>query len=209
MVQHIRNDGSTVFTGAGAILHTSDVANQDLAPQLIADGNGGFFISYLKGGYGTMDLYVYCYKDNNGTLKNYGGGLVNQNGFTVWHTGYCGNYTTVEYFQTYVIDYKIYPDLQKGCNVVMTFSQNGGIPNTNDRLQVAFNWLWRVKKDAATKNAVFLKDNVALFYNLNVENGNLMCKDDVNNIVYNYPTNKLLSNGMMPLSDWGVWCRTC
>src|SRR6185312_7410550 len=202
MVQHIRNDGSTVFPGAGAILHTSDVANQDLAPQLIADGNGGFFISYLKGGYGTMDLYVYCYKDNNGTLKNYGGGLVNQNGFTVWHTGYCGNYTTVEYFQTYVIDYKIYPDFQSGCNVVMTFSQNGGIPNTNDRLQVAFNWLWRVKKDAATKNAVFLKDNVALFYNLNIENGNLLCKDDVNNIVYNYPTNKLLSNGMMPLSEW-------
>src|SRR6185312_8072632 len=59
MVQHIRNDGSTVIPGAGAILHTSDVANQDLAPQLIADGNGGFFISYLKGGYGTMDLYVY------------------------------------------------------------------------------------------------------------------------------------------------------
>lgn len=201
MVQHIHSDGTTVFPGAGSILYTSDVANQTLAPQLIADGNGGFFISYLKGGYGTMDLYVYCYKDNNGTLKNYGGGLVNQNGFTVWHTGYCGNYTTVEYFQTYVIDYKIYPDLQSGCNVVMTFSQNGGVTG-NERLQVAHNWLWRVKKDVTTTNGTFTKDQVRLYYVMNVESGNMLCKDEVNNIVYNYPTGKLISNGFMPISDW-------
>ena len=148
-----------------------------------------------------MDLYVYCYKDNNGTLKNNGGGLVNQNGFEVSHTGYCGNYITVEYYQTYIIDYKIYPDLQKGCNVVMTFSQNGGLPG-DERLQTAFNWLWRVKKDATTSKAFFPKDSVALFYNINVENGNLLCKDEVNNIVYNYATSKLISNGMAPVSDW-------
>lgn len=202
MVQHILSDGKTVFSDAGANLYTSDQANQQLNQQLIADGNRGFFISYLKGGYGTMDLYVYCYKDNNGTLKNYGGGLVSQNGFTVWHTGYCGNYTTVEYFQTYVIDYEIYPDLQKGCNVVMTFSQNGGISNTNERIQTAFNWLWRVKKDVTTGSDNFLKDQVRLFYVMNVESGNLICKDDVNNIVYNYPTGKLISNGFLPVSDW-------
>lgn len=200
MVQHIRNDGSLVFPGAGAILCTSEVANQNLAPQLVADGNGGFFISFLKGGYGTMHLYVYCYKDENGILKNYGGGPVSENGFTKINTGYCGNYSTVEYYQTYVLDYKIYPDLQKGCNVVMTFSQNGGLGN--ERTQTAFNWLWRVKKNSTTDKATFLKDDVKIFYNLNIETGNLICKNDVTNEVYTYLTTKLLSNGFMPVSDW-------
>ena len=202
MVQHIHNDGTTVFPGAGSILHTSDVANQQLGHQLIADGNGGFFISYLKGGYGTMDLFVYCYKDINGTLQNYGGGLVNINGVEVINTGQCGNYLSVVYPQTYIIDYKIYSDLQKGCNVVMEFSQNGNLANTNNRIQTAFNWLWRVKQDMTTDNATFTKDQVRLYYEINIESGNLLCKDDVNNIVYNYPTSKLISNGFMPISDW-------
>lgn len=202
MVQHIHSDGTTVFPGAGSILFTSDQANQQLAPQLIADGNGGFFISHLHAGYGTMGLYVDCYKDNNGILKYYGGSLMNRNGTTVYHTGNCGNYTTVEYYQTYVIDYKIYPDLQKGCNVVMTFSQNGGTPNIDERLQVAFNWLWRIKKDAVANGIHFSKDSVALFYDMQIENGNLTCVDEVNNIVYTYPTSKLISNGYLSVSDW-------
>lgn len=200
MVQHIHNDGTLVFPGAGAILFTSDQANQHLAPQLIADGNCGFFISFLRGGYGTMDLFVYCYKDNNGILKNYGGGLMSMNGTTVFHTGYCGNYTTVEYYQTYVIDYKIYSDLQKGCNLVMTFSQNGGIPNTNERLQAAFNWLWRVKKDVDVNGTHFPKDSVVLFYEFQKEDGVLACS--VGGVVYTYNTSRLISLGFNPISNW-------
>lgn len=204
VVQHIQSDGTTVFPGPGFILDISDVANHHLVSQLIADGNGGFFISYLKGGaFGTKDLYVYCYKDNNGTLKHYGGGLVNRNGFEISHTGHCGNYVTVvEYIQTYTIDYKIYPDLQKGCNVVMTYSQNGGEPDINLRLKTAFNWLWRVKKDATTDTAFFPKDSVVLFYNLNIHNDNLTCVDEETNIVYNYPTSNLISNGFIPVTNW-------
>ena len=201
-VQHIRSDGTPVFPGVGSILFTSDQANQQLAPQLIADGNGGFFISHLHAGYGTMDLFVYCYKDINGTLQSYGGGLVNKNGTEVNHTSPCGDYTTVEFYQTYVIDYRIYPDLQKGCNVVMTFSQNGGIPNTNNRLQVAFNWLWRVKKDTDVNGVHFSKDAVRLFYDLQVEKGMLVCTDKQTHIDYSYATSKLISNGYKQISEW-------
>ncbi|MEO7120036.1 MAG: T9SS type A sorting domain-containing protein [Ginsengibacter sp.] len=201
-VQHIRNDGGTVFPGVGSILFTSDQANQNLAPQLIADGNGGFFISHLHAGYGTMDLYVYCYKDINGTLKSYGGGLVNENGVEINNTGYCGNYPTVVYPQTYVIDYNIYTDQQKGCNVVMEFSQNGNLPNTNNRIQLAFNWLWRVKKDAVTKTANYAKDDVVLFYKFNVESSTLACKDEINQIIYTYNTVALISKGFLQISDW-------
>jgi hypothetical protein len=201
-VQHVRNVGTTVFPGVGSILFTSDQANQDLAPQLIADGNGGFFISHLHAGYGTMDLYVYCYKDINGTIKSYGGGLVNENGVEIIHTGKCGNYPIVVYPQTSVIDYKIYSDQQKGCNVVMEFSQNGELPNTNNRLQLAFNWLWRVKKDAVTKTANYSRDDVVLFYKFNAQSATLACKDEINQIIYTYNTVTLVSRGFLQISDW-------
>jgi hypothetical protein len=199
-VQHIRSDGAKVFPGAGAILFTSDQANQNLAPQLIADGNGGFFISHLRGGYGTMDLYAYCYKDINGILKYYGGGLMDKNGYETINSSPCGNYTKVEYFQTYVIDYKIYPDLQKGCNIVMTFSQNGGVAGS-ERLMTASNWLWRVKKDAGNTSAFFSKDSVVLFYNLNIQNDELICGGS-GSPLYTIPTSKLISNGLLPISEW-------
>ncbi|MEO6819393.1 MAG: T9SS type A sorting domain-containing protein [Ginsengibacter sp.] len=201
-VQHVRNNGTTVFPGIGAVLFTSDQANQNLAPQLIADGNGGFFVSHLHAGYGTMDLFVYCYKDINGSIKAYGGGLVNENGVQIDNVGYCGHYPTVSDPQTFVIDYNIYSDLQKGCNVVMTFSQNGGLPNTNNRLQVAFNWLWRVKKDTKTSTANFSKDDVLMFYKFRVQNGLVTCKDSTNGNTYNYPTSKLISKGFFQISDW-------
>ena len=199
-VQHVRNDATKVFAGAGSILITSDQANQHLAPQLIADGNNGFFVGYLKEGYGTMDLFIYCYKEINGILKKYGGGLMDINGTTVFHTGNCGGYTTVENFQTYVIDYKIYPDLQKGCNLVMTFSQNGGVSNTNERMQTAFNWLWRVKKDVDVNGTHYPKDSVVLFYNFQQENGDLTCL--VGKDVYQYKTSSLISLGFNPISNW-------
>lgn len=202
MVQHIRNDGTTVFPGAGSILFISDQANQNLAPQLIADGNGGFFISNLHAGYGTMDLFVYCYKDINGILKSYGGGMVNENGVEIDNIGYCGHYPTVMYPPTYVIDYHIYPDLQKGCNVVMEFSQNGYLPNGNNRIQLAYNWFWRVKKDAKTTVASYLKDNVTLFYKFNAQGGIISCKDSITPEIHSYNTSTLISEGFLSISDW-------
>ena len=201
-VQHMRNDGTGVFSGAGALLYTSDRPNQVLAPQLIADGNGGFFVSHLREGYGTIDLYVFCYKDINGKLKSYGGGFVNENGVQITNSGQCGNYPTVVYPQTSVIDYKIYPDLQKGCNVVMTFSQNGNLPNGSERLQLAFNWLWRVKKDAVNEIDTYTKDDVVLFYKQFISTGALTCADEVNNIVYTYPTSRLTSMGFAAIGNW-------
>jgi hypothetical protein len=86
-VQHIKNDGSAVFSGPGYIVSSSTTGNFDFAVQLIADGAGGFFYSYLGAApvVGTPDfVYAYCFKDVNGTLQNYGGGQMNQNA----HSGY-------------------------------------------------------------------------------------------------------------------------
>jgi hypothetical protein len=46
---------------------------------LIADDNGGFYIAYIKT-FGNDNIYVYAYRDEGGTMKLNGGGLVNENG---------------------------------------------------------------------------------------------------------------------------------
>lgn len=166
MVQHIRSDGSTVFPGAGFIIFTSNSANWIVAPQLLADGNKGFFIGYSYGGGGFADVYVYCYKDNNGTMQNYGGGQMDINAYEK-PLGLCANYS-IDFRDAYVSDYMIYTDLQKGCNITMTMAQNAG---GNERVYTGYNWLWRAKKNSTAPSndsnlpmVSYKKDSVITFY---------------------------------------------
>ena len=170
MVQHIRNDGSAVFPGAGFIIFTSNSANWQVAPQLIADGNKGFFIGYSYGGGGFADVYVYCYKDNNVTMQNYGGGQMDINAYEK-PLGSCANYS-IDYRDAYVSDYMIYTDLQKGCNVTMTMAQNAG---GNERLYTGYNWLWRAKKDVGS----YIKDDVTVFYKVFYHSYQYQCGNEI------------------------------
>ncbi|MEO6813604.1 MAG: T9SS type A sorting domain-containing protein [Ginsengibacter sp.] len=182
MAQHVRSNGTVVFPGAGAILFTSDAANLTLAPQLIADGNGGFFISHLRGASGSMDVYVYCYKDNNGTMEYYGGGQMDINAYES-QIGACQNYV-IAYRDAYISDYMIYPDLQGGCNITMTMAQNAG---GNERTYTGFNWLWRVKKDSRVTTNVdpnqptifYKKDSVITFYQVFSHTYQYQCGNEI------------------------------
>ncbi len=155
MVQHIKSDGSLVFAGSGSIVATSNTPNAHVNTQLIADGNKGFFIGLMQ----YTDLYVFCFKDNGGVLQYYGGsdGVLNKNAFLVQQLGNCGIYNNVVYPGTNVLDYKIYPDFQKGCNIAMTMTQNAG---GNERIITGYNWLWRAKQNTTAPNNSFLKDSV-------------------------------------------------
>jgi hypothetical protein len=194
MVQHINNDGSTVVPGAGNIIATSNTPNAHVNTQLIADGNKGFYIGLMQ----YTDLYVFCYKDNGGILQYYGGsdGVLNKNALLVQQLGNCGIYNDVVYPATNVLDYKIYPDLQKGCNIAMTLSQNAG---GTDRVITGYNWLWRAKQNTTSPNNSFLKDSVAQYFKLDVQSNTTVCGTYPN--VYSYTNYSIISLGFSSLDN--------
>ena len=168
MVQHIDSTGKAVFGTTGYIIAQSKGNGFTFdQPQLIADGNKGFFISYKRLANYDMDVFVFCYKDNNGKLKPYGGGQMDENAY-LSQVGSCNNYA-IAYRDAYVWDYMIYPDLQHGCNIVMSLSENG---LGNNSYYTGFNRLIRVKKNTATRlygdssnnTFTYSKDTVVPFY---------------------------------------------
>lgn len=181
IVQHIQSDGSAVFPGAGYIIFTSNYPNWPLSPQLIADGNKGFFIGYSIGGGGYSDIYVYCYKDNNGTMQYFGGGQMDINAYAK-PLGSCANYT-IDFRDAFVYDYMIYSDLQKGCNVTMTMAQNAG---GNERAYTGYNWLWRVKENSTAPSIdpdqpmiSYIKDSVITFYKVFYHTYRFQCGNEI------------------------------
>ncbi len=144
-VQHVRNDGTRVFADEGYVV-ANPQANPDVQytrPQLIADGNKGFFIGFNRvGGFGVIDLMVYCMREENGVLKHYGGGQMDMNGVNKEEGSPCGPRNYIDYSDVRVMSFFIYPDLQGGCNVVM------GIEKNSQSMVTAFNKLCRVKKDS-------------------------------------------------------------
>jgi Secretion system C-terminal sorting domain len=169
MVQHVRNDGSVVFPGAGYLVaatpptETWNYSRQ----QLIADGNKGFYIGFLQTG-SSQDVYAYCMRDEGGTMKIYGGGQMDRNAY-LSQISSCSNYTLLER-DAFASDYYIYSDLQKGCNVAMMLAENAG---GNDRTFLGYNRLVRVKKASAvmvtypdTKQVNYPKDSVMIYYNI-------------------------------------------
>lgn len=183
-VQHVKADGSAVFPAMGKIVAQPTLQNTDqyVAPQLIADGNKGFFVGYLQ-----MDpnatrytnLFVYCFREEGDTLKYYGGGKIDIDKVQGAENSFPCNTTVTRTFIASIDDrvqaFHIYPDANKGCGIVWTFTRNSGPPIGG--WFMAYNQLCRVKKDCtATKvrrsglsgtvqtTAVYKKDNVAKLY---------------------------------------------
>lgn len=184
-VQHIRSDGSAVFPGPGYVVYSSTSGNFRMSVQLIADGNGGFFVSYLAPSVVGQPsrAYVYCFKDVNGALQSFGGGQVNENAVQQFNSSPCGNYTTVTYPDALVDDYHIYPDMQGGCNIVMDMSANGA-----QGVMLGYNKLWRAKTNASATQYMrgdgyvavpivntYQQGNVYLLYYLKTDHQQISC----------------------------------
>lgn len=146
-VQNILSDGSRLIPGDGFLVAGIPAgSNYDWnAPQLIADGRKGFYLSYLKHESFGQQVYAYNYKKENGTFVNNGGGYLNEYGRMQQNLGPCGLYTTTTMQATQVYDYHIWPDGQGGCNVVM----NLDLPAQGRA--VAFNRLVRAKKNSQSQ----------------------------------------------------------
>ena len=158
-VQHIKANGTAVFPGVGYIVAQPTLTNSDQygAPQLIADGNGGFFIAYLQ-----LDpfssrytnLFAYCFKEEGDTLTYYGGGKIDVDKVQGAENSFPCNTTVTRKFIASIDDsvqaFHLYPDANKGCGIVFTFTRNSGPPIGG--WFMAYNQLCRVKKDCvATK----------------------------------------------------------
>lgn len=148
-VQHIRTDGTMVFPGTGYIVAEAQTGDnfQYGAPQLVADGNKGFFVGYIRAGYAVNDMFMYCLRDEGGTIVRYGGGQMNIQGINKQDLGPCGIRNSILDVAAYVLDFFIYADLQHGCAATMTLTQNMG---GNERVFIGYNRLCRVKKDSKT-----------------------------------------------------------
>ncbi len=204
-VQHMKSDGSAVFLFPGYIVASpaADLSYQYADPQLIADGNKGFFIGYIKFG-SYNDMYVQCLRDEGGTMVNYGGGQMDVNGINVPTPKTCGLGNNINDLDARVTGFSIYPDLQGGCGVVMTMDWNTG---GNERVFTGYNKLCRVKKESHvtvlkrtsniavgdTLSYTYKKDSVVRLYNYKTFFNTVSCKD-INGNLY-VQTDYYVENG--------------
>jgi hypothetical protein len=147
VVQNVLSDGSRLIGGSGFVVAATPSNQPSLnhaAPQLIADGWGGFYVSYIRRVIGSEEIYVNNYKKQGGTFVYNGGGYMNEYGTQQQQLGPCGLYNTVTYYGGRVYDYFIWPDGQGGCNVVMNLGLVG------DKDVVGFNRVVRAKKACTT-----------------------------------------------------------
>lgn len=212
-VQHMLSNGTPVFADAGYIIARptpGDGYSTVSAPQLIPDGNKGFFISWVRPYYG--HLMVYCYRDEGGgVMKNYGGGHVNFNGFQKLSLSACGIRSQVEYPGTTIHDYHIWPDRQSGCNILM--SMNGNIGGQGAML--TYNRLFRAKKRSVVKTyyrnpqmtscsklTLYEKDEVYILYRFSQNQWEQSCGGN-GGPVYVVSNQRMTSNGYMTVDHTG------
>ncbi|MEO6231881.1 MAG: hypothetical protein ABJB11_14875 [Ferruginibacter sp.] len=211
-VQHMLNNGSPVFPGAGFLVAQTPPGQQGnfAAPQLIADDNKGFFIAY-KYIYGNDYIEMHCYKDVNGTMQYFGGGRCNENGLQTADIAPCGIKTDILYPGTSVTDYNIWPDKQGGCNVVISMNGNSGAQGKI----LAYNRLFRPSKDCKVKTnrrnetgvacpayTDYKKGNVYLLYKLSIDFQKVACGGGTGPL-YTYTNYRLLSNGYQEIDIAG------
>ncbi len=191
-IQHVRSDGSLVFASEGKGIAIPTVSSERYdQPQLIADGNGGFFIGYKTTNntfYGSVSVVtVYCYKDVAGVLKFYGGGVMSDlvnyfgagNNYRFCPASGNGGFTTIPISGPTLAttsSFKIFPDGQGGCAVVMVEQP------TSEKCFPAFNQLCRVKQDSHVQtqqngNLFFKRDSVVKLYSADVRNVQIDCTD--------------------------------
>ncbi|MBS1601642.1 MAG: hypothetical protein JST42_03160, partial [Bacteroidetes bacterium] len=153
----------------------------------MTDEHGGFFIAYITTPGNYRDCYAYCYKDEGGTLKSYGGGQIDQYGKELVSTTACGAmYEVSSAYDAAVQAFMLYPNQQGGCNVVMSIATNA------QEMWMGYNRLVRVKKDcrAVTRRrgpnsddptasyldtTVYSKDQVVILYKLKTYNYQTSC----------------------------------
>jgi hypothetical protein len=189
-VQHTKADGTNVFSNLGYIVNqpTASLPSQYIAPQLIADGNKGFYIAYLETDNASaffFNLRVFCYREEGGLLKYYGGQQIDPDVMQVNANAFpCGILVLrkdVVPVDDRVSEFHIFPDNNKGCGIVWTFGRNAAAPNNGGYL--VYNHLCRVKKDSYVTikkrffagsltdtstqiiHGFFKKDDVYLLYN--------------------------------------------
>ncbi|MET0463218.1 MAG: T9SS type A sorting domain-containing protein [Chitinophagaceae bacterium] len=157
-VQHLRSNGQKVFPNAGWIVAQTPPGQtyNFLAPQLIADNDGGFYLGYINKANNFNDyVNVYNFREEADTLRNFGGGTVNQNLVQKIEGNPCGGIRyDIVYPGTTVLDYNIWPDLQGNCSVVI--SMQGNIGSQGNML--CYNKVWKAKKDQTVNIAKVLAD---------------------------------------------------
>ena len=211
-VQHTLSNGNRVFGSVGYIMAQTP-AGQFYSfsnPLLVPDGRKGFFIAY-KNANGNDYIRVYCYRDENGVMKSYGGGTVNENAVQTSAIAPCGIKTDVIYPGTNVLDYNIWYNGQGGCNVIM--SMNGNIGSQYKML--CYNSVWRAKKDSKVKSFFrnttgvacpkitdYKSGEVYVLYTIHTDYQNVACGGS-GGPLYEYTNYRLLSNGYQLIDDGG------
>lgn len=211
-VQHMLGNGNKVFGNTGYII--GQTPSTDFftlsSPFLVADGQKGFFISFKKST-GNDYIYVFNYKDVNGIMTNYGGGIVNENALQTKSVAPCGIRLDVYYPGTTVIDYNIWYDGQGGCNVIMSMNGNTG----SQYKMLCYNRIWRAKKDskvltyfrneagiACPKITDYKSGQVYLLYTVHRDFQNVTCGGG-GGPVYAYVNYRVLSNGFQVIDQGG------
>lgn len=204
-VQHVRNNGTRVFPGSGIVFARSTTANLQMMPQLVPDGNRGFYLAYKykQGNLGNEYVAAYCFRDENGTLKYYGGGLMNENGVQRSAVAPCGTRTWVEYPGTSLLDFGMWPDGDGGCNFLMVINGN----TSGQHTMLAYNKLWRCKKNATVRTyfrntsgaacprfTQYQRGDVYPLYQLRTDYQSIACGGG-SGPLYTYTNYRLLSNG--------------
>ncbi len=211
-VQHMLNSGNSVFGNTGYIIAqtpSTDFFNLS-SPFLVPDGQKGFFISFKKSD-GNDYIYVFDYKDVNGTMTYFGGGIVNENAIQTKSPAPCGIQLTVIFPSTTVIDYNIWYDRQGGCNVVMSMNGN----NASQYKMLCYNRVWRAKKDSKVKTLYrneagiacpritdFKSGEVYVLYTVHRDFQNVTCGGG-GGPVYAYVNDRVLSNGFEIIDEGG------
>jgi hypothetical protein len=204
--QHLHADGARVFGDAGAII-AAPSGFQYGNPQMVSDSKGGFFIGYMVFAGGPNNLLVYCYKDEGGTLRSYGGGQMNEYAKEDQVSTECGSQFRIDFdYHAVVQSFTLYPDQQGGCNILMAV--NTGV----SEMYLGYNRLARVKKnchvtvlkrsggaDPATTTTIernYKKDSVVRMYNFTTYSYTESCHpaSNPNNVIV-YTNTKIENNG--------------
>ena len=151
-IQHVLNNGTRRFGNIGYILAATPpgLGMTFSAPLLIPDGNKGCFISFIRTENYNNWVYAYDYRDDNGTMNYYGGGIMNENAIQRYASSPCGPRGYIDYPGTTIQDYNIWSDGQGGCNIVMAMNGNSG----DQGKMLTYNRLWRAKKNATVRSIV-------------------------------------------------------
>ena len=153
-VQHVRADGSCAYPGSGLSMGEPQLSDADnyVFPQIVPDGRKGFFLGFVRTDGQYHFVYVRGLRPNGGTLENYSTKLMNQMAYQRAQMGACGLIQrTLQFAGGTVMDYHLWPNGQAGCNVVMTLNGSDGSDNGGIKPVLAYNAVWRAKRNATTR----------------------------------------------------------